>query len=183
MHMKTCTLPGCSAPRYQTRQLCGSHYMKQYRYGDPYYRAPSRSADLTGQRFGSLVADSRDAASRWLCRCDCGHEARVRTGDLRRGQQTCGDRARHPRQEVVGYAGAHDRVESVRGRAKDHLCVDCLGPAHDWSYDHADPAERHEALTTRGRTYEVPYSLDPNHYAPRCITCHRRFDRGRAHAA
>lgn len=45
--------------------------------------------DLTGQRFGRLVATSPAAPdgvrTRWLCRCDCGVRHIVRTESL-----TCG---------------------------------------------------------------------------------------------
>lgn len=52
--------------------------------------------DLTGQRFGRLLAvraipGSRNKPRRWLCRCDCGNEVEVITGDLRNGNTTsCG---------------------------------------------------------------------------------------------
>jgi hypothetical protein len=51
--------------------------------------------DLTGQRFGRLVAlraESADGVRRWVCICDCGNECRYLTGDLRRkvGVTSCG---------------------------------------------------------------------------------------------
>jgi hypothetical protein len=49
-----------------------------------------RLLDLTGQRFGRLVALSREDG-RWLCRCDCGGTTRVVTGHLREGVvRSCG---------------------------------------------------------------------------------------------
>ena len=56
----------------------------------------SKVFDLTGQRFGRLVAIRLDGKSKsgltiWLCKCDCGNKARVVAADLRRGkQQSCG---------------------------------------------------------------------------------------------
>jgi len=57
----------------------------------------SRFMDLTGQRFGKLLVISfqgREAASRsarWLCWCDCGKEAIVRSMSLRSGHtSSCG---------------------------------------------------------------------------------------------
>ena len=51
--------------------------------------------DITGHRFGRLVAirhtltDSK--ALTWLCRCDCGKEAKIPTAQLRCGQtRSCG---------------------------------------------------------------------------------------------
>jgi hypothetical protein len=71
--------------------------------------------------------------------------------------------------DEVGYAGAHDRAEATKGRACDHACVDCGQAARHWSYDHADP---NELATEAG----YPYSADPSHYVPRCVSCHKKFD-------
>lgn len=53
--------------------------------------------DLTGQRFGRLVVVRRDetaprgAGLHWVCRCDCGREAVVRSNLLRMGNtRSCG---------------------------------------------------------------------------------------------
>lgn len=53
--------------------------------------------DLTGQRFGLLVAESRAPSVKgqtyWLCRCDCGRLSTVRAGNLASGMITgCGCR-------------------------------------------------------------------------------------------
>lgn len=56
----------------------------------------SKRLELAGQRFGRLtvIAFAKIAAGRkvcWLCRCDCGKEAIVRGGHLRRGAtRSCG---------------------------------------------------------------------------------------------
>lgn len=54
-----------------------------------------RPLDLTGQRFGMLVALSLHSREKgqavWLCRCDCGAESKAMLGNLRRGHTTsCG---------------------------------------------------------------------------------------------
>jgi hypothetical protein len=56
-----------------------------------------RRIDLTGLRFGRLVADClsdciiKDGRRMWECRCDCGKTSIVRAGDLRGGKtQSCG---------------------------------------------------------------------------------------------
>lgn len=53
--------------------------------------------DLTGQRFGRLVVVERLVersnylSPYWVCKCDCGNEARVLIGNLRNGNSTsCG---------------------------------------------------------------------------------------------
>ena len=175
----TCSLPDCDKP-VKRSCLCYGHYMKQWRYGTPTPVHPSRATDLTGRRFGHLVAVER-VGNRWLCRCDCGRTTVVRVGDLNRGSAaSCGDRRTHRRQDEVGYSSAHDRVRRDRGLVQRYDCVDCGARAQHWSYDHADPDELHEdGISAR----PVAYSLKPEHYQPRCISCHKRFDLGRHDAA
>jgi len=55
----------------------------------------TRRYDLTGQRFGKLVAikplPKKGDDYRWLCRCDCGNETVVAVANLRNGHtQSCG---------------------------------------------------------------------------------------------
>lgn len=139
--------------------------------------------DLVGKRFGRLTVIefaglNSYPRSTWRCRCDCGEQVVV-TGHHLAGKETvsCGCRRREVLalrptwmiKEEVGYVAAHGRVKSLHGPASRHLCVDCLNPAEDWSYDHEDLDER---CDVRGR----PYSMDPLHYSPRCRTCHKSFD-------
>lgn len=72
----------------------------------------------------------------------------------------------------VSYGAAHGRVHKARGPASDYPCVRCGGQARDWAYDHADPDVRYDVQI------HSPFSLDPNHYQPMCVQCHRRFDCG-----
>lgn len=51
--------------------------------------------DLTGQRFGRLVAlervEGRNGRKMWLCQCDCGNTKAVMAGSLTKGDtQSCG---------------------------------------------------------------------------------------------
>lgn len=164
----TCSLPDCGKPRYQRQRMCASHFMKQYRYGDPYYKAPIRFRDITGQRFGNLTPIERFGGS-WRCRCDCGAETTVLTGDLNRGNaRSCGNARIHWRTETPGYFDVHRWLTVDRGPATAHACTDCGKPARQWSYDNADPDE----LIDKG----LRYSRDLDHYVPRCLSCHKRFD-------
>lgn len=70
------------------------------------------------------------------------------------------------------YDAVHQRLFFRKGRASDHDCVDCGGQAEQWSYDNSDPDE---LVGRRGRRY----SLDLERYSPRCVPCHREFDRAR----
>ena len=55
----------------------------------------TKKLDLTGQRFGKLTvirpAGNVGGRTAWLCRCDCGQEAAVKTHHLRCGHtKSCG---------------------------------------------------------------------------------------------
>lgn len=178
MRQATCSVPECSAPT-KRRGYCYSHYMRAWRYGTPTPDFPPKWEDIRGERFGSLVVLDRDGVY-WVCRCDCGGTTKVRAGDLNRGSvTTCGDSATHHRIPVVGYSGAHCRVRRDLGAAADHSCVDCGKQAKHWSYDHKDAAELYDVVTGG---YVVAYSLDAEHYEPRCVPCHKRYDLDRINA-
>lgn len=59
-------------------------------------RGRATRIDLTGQRFGKLVAlfpiyNENGGHTRWHCKCDCGNECDIDMGNLRRGfSQSCG---------------------------------------------------------------------------------------------
>jgi hypothetical protein len=70
------------------------------------------AADLTGRRFGRLVAESKtgeknkDGSLTWLCRCDCGNVARISAHDLLRGNTTsCGCRWKDTARNATKYLG------------------------------------------------------------------------------
>jgi hypothetical protein len=178
MNEQDCQLADCTKP-VKRKGLCYGHYMKAWRYGTPTPEHPARFEDLTGRRFGTLVALER-VNNRWRCACDCGASSVVRVGDLNRGTTSnCGDRAEHRRRDDIVYATAHDRVRSDKGRVQDYPCIGCGNLADHWSYNHDDPDELHqEGLSA----HPVAYSVKPEHYSPRCVTCHRRFDVAHANA-
>lgn len=72
----------------------------------------SKRLDLSGQRFGRLVAISpapkTKKRTQWLCKCDCGNETIVDTADLRRGHtQSCGcyNKQRTSQNSLIDYTG------------------------------------------------------------------------------
>ena len=81
--------------------------------------------DLTGRRFGQLVVigvgeKTHDGRKRWKCKCDCGAETLVITGNLTTGHtKSCGCRIESVRNdltgrrfdmlEVISYAGRDNR--------------------------------------------------------------------------
>lgn len=153
-------------------------------------RSCGHRADLVGQRYGKLLvlARARDDSARrgrWTVRCDCGEVKAVDQYALTRGNtKSCGC-SRHT--TTPTYRSAHSRLTRTRGKASAHLCVDCGGPAHEWSYNHDDPEEFVTHKTRNGKHGErivtVHYSADPDHYSPRCRRCHIIHDQARQEAS
>ena len=71
---------------------------------------------------------------------------------------------RHPQT----YRSMHQSIARNRGNASDHSCVDCGNRAAHWSYNHECPDEQ---MDKRG-----VWCPHPEHYSPRCISCHRAHD-------
>jgi hypothetical protein len=69
---------------------------------------------------------------------------------------------------TVSYRSVHRRVETSRGEASQYTCP-CGSQAAEWAYDHLDPDEKISKDLVR-------YSLDPDHYLPMCIPCHKAMD-------
>lgn len=81
-----------------------------------------------------------------------------------------------PKGLEIEYRAAHNRVQAKRGKATDYSCVDCTASADSWSYDHTDSNE----LTELRQGRYVAYSVDIEHYEPRCFSCHTRMDKALA---
>jgi len=154
--------------------------MRNWRYGSPTAVIERKRMDLTGKRFGNLVCVSRVDGRSWVVRCDCGVIKTVLTGDLNAGTtKSCGNgkiHRKHLRYDVCEYSAAHARVRRDRGNAKQYECTDCDGVAEEWSYDYGDDDE---LVSNERGSVGMPYSLDANHYVPRCVPCHRRYDADR----
>jgi hypothetical protein len=76
------------------------------------------------------------------------------------------------RTPAANYRAAHRAVVKARGKASEHLCAVCAGPARDWSYDGLDPND----LTGNCDGHELNFSLDIDRYEPLCTRCHKRRD-------
>src|SRR5690242_163281 len=89
----------------------------------------------------------------------CGRRARIRR-DRRSCSRACGYKLTGAalRAERPSYDVWHNRVKKARGPASDYCCIDCGGPAQDWS-----TADR-SSNDVRVR------------FQPRCRKCHRRYD-------
>ena len=69
----------------------------------------------------------------------------------------------------ITYRSAHMRIEYLRGKASNHMCIDCGQTAYHWAYDHSDTNE----LTAPNG---MVYSPDVERYDPRCVPCHKVYD-------
>lgn len=86
--------------------------------------------DLTGQRFGRLYVVKVAAGRYWLCKCDCGNSASVRSDVLRRGvSRSCGCLSMECRRarsvhghaairspEYIVWEGMHQRCADISAR-------------------------------------------------------------------
>lgn len=84
-----------STPLWKCRCVCGNECLAttlSLLQGHKMSCGCKRRLDLTGQRFGSVVAEKYDISKKkWLCRCDCGNTCFATTGHLRSGYVTsCG---------------------------------------------------------------------------------------------
>jgi len=157
-----CAADGCHRKTYTPGTVhCRMHYMRQWRHGS---LEPKIVRGPRGMCAVDDCPDEVDTPGVPYCRL---HQIRFR----RHGDPSVVIRSGW-KGDDVGYQGAHRRVHALRGKAEEHICVDCGTQARHWSYDHADPAER--LCSQLGS----PYSLDPGHYQPRCLSCHTRFDKG-----
>ena len=76
-------------------------------------------ADITGQRFGRLVAvrvfgKTANGDARWECRCDCGKNTVVKYGHLKSGAvKSCGCWKEAPKKHGMTAKGARPRVYGI----------------------------------------------------------------------
>lgn len=188
---RICSVPDCSKS-IVTMDFCSTHYASHRWLGrecsvegcDRHPRAAGMcTRHYQNSRGTCTVGDcGRPLRAKGMCSMHYRqHQTRICVacgvdfvGDARRQYCTDDCRRTYERSLPVEYAAAHRRVKVLRGSASMHMCVDCGSQADDWSYSNADP----EALTnTEGRRNAgLPYSLDPDHYSPRCKACHKIFD-------
>lgn len=161
----TCAIDGCER-RAQARGWCKMHWKRWRRHGDP-QRVSVNGVDFNARR--PCVMDGCDTPAHAHGLCPTHHSRYRRHGDPSIVLPITG---RPLKGEVPTFDAAHKRLNRARGSAKSFPCVDCGGPASEWSYDHTDP----EALFERVGAVMTPYSLDLDRYVPRCVSCHRRFD-------
>lgn len=162
MSDRTCSIDGCERQRV-ARGWCKLHHRRWLTYGDPTF----------------ILVERRLAPTDGLCvvqDCTQPHLARgwCRTHYLRWWKHGSPE-ARYSligqwQKDEVSYSGAHHRIYQARGSASQFSCGQCKQRADEWAYDHECPDQRAD------ETSGLPYSLNPERYAPMCRPCHRQFD-------
>lgn len=178
-----CGVLGCGSTKYRARSYCNMHYLRLYKTGSTEAPPEKRSAhwtDISGHRFGTLVARSYDPSTlSWTLDCDCGETRKTRYWNLKKegGRSTCGDRIIHINLDLApSYSLAHQRVRLFRGRASEHLCFGgCGNQGKQWAYDHTDDNEHSVQGSSKNLIF---YSMDISKYHPMCVRCHKNFDLG-----
>lgn len=172
----TCSASGCENRSHRRgSKLCSKHYTRMRKHGTldiPNPKYPSR---------GVCTVDGCENDARTKRLCVKHYKRLARYGDPVFVPKLGKQGPEHPNWlgDIVGYYGAHHRVNRARGRAREHACADCGRPATEWSYNHDDPNEQLACDERRNRPRAMPmaYSTDPAHYSPRCQSCHIAFDR------
>ena len=169
-----CEVETCDEPRRSPyAKWCESHYYRVRRTGELRPEVPLRV-----KQFGPRPCSAPDCTTVIPNGTYCHkHYARnYRHGDptvVNKAEPMFGPDNPSWRGDDVSYLGAHLRVVRLRGPASAHPCVDCGGPAEDWSYTHGSPNER---IQEGGVADGLAYSPDPDDYRARCRSDHRRYD-------
>ena len=168
MSIIACSIDKCEKPKRGKHGWCGAHWVAWKQHGDPTINLKS-----TGPKPCVMEACENFAYGKGLCVKHWTRKRRNGDPSIVHPRARSGSGNPNWKGDALGYFGAHDRVHSARGPAKNYLCVDCGKAAQHWSYNHADPNEKTEQLGTGGLS---PFSLDPTNYDPRCVPCHGAFD-------
>lgn len=158
-----CPFAGCrNCPRSSSEPLCEGHYYQRRRGGPlrplrAYGRLPRDCA----------VVDCPNVQKDEHC---SKHAARLRRHGstdvvIPHAARALPRGAEHPQWlSEPTYTAVHQRLARLRGPASEHTCP-CGQPAAQWAYmGDRQPDER------------APFSEDLWEYAPRCTSCHKRFD-------
>lgn len=79
-----------------------------------------------------------------------------------------------PLSKPNSYEGMHHKVRREKGKATEHDCVDCGGPAHHWSLSAG--AEEIIAQAAQNKDHRKKFSRNLDDYEARCRKCHSKYD-------
>lgn len=143
-----------------------------------------KALDLTGKRFGKLVAlskaESRSGKTYWLCQCDCGNQKEVQTNHLTNGAtQSCGclsSAVNHKGQFVIDL---RRRVKVALVEAFGHKCA-CCGLVDEpvlYDFHHLNPEEKEFGIGSSATTHSrEAYFEEAKKCVLLCANCHRRIE-------
>lgn len=157
-----CLADGCELISRGWHGYCATHYTRVKKHGDPTIdkRATGRKVCIIPECAG-LVEGHGLCSKHWT------RNKRTGSPDIVRPVPAW-DASPHWKGLEASYSAIHIRLRKLNGKASSHSCVDCHAAAQHWSYDMKDPNEIVEGI--------LAYSLDPAHYAPRCVSCHKVYD-------
>ena len=144
-----------------------------------------KALDITGQRFGKLVAlekaPSRKGKTYWLCQCDCGNTKEIQTGHLTSGVTTscgCGcPSIRNKGQKVIDF---RVRIKKALVEANGHKCAYC-GLVDDpviYDFHHIDPSTKLFGLASGDTKSRQRYADEAKKCVMLCAICHRKVENG-----
>lgn len=159
----------CMSPKCPAGCTCRRH--TRLRAACPEGCTCKKHSDRPRHAYGLEFREKlRAAADRSPCPSDCTCWKHAPTGHVCADGCKCGRHRIPPckpgctcgkhTETGPGYSANHKKVVRRRGAARNYVCVDCGAPAREWSHIHG----------TDGRDPMV-------HYAPRCIPCHKEYDR------
>ena len=153
--------------------MCGAHYARFKRGTD--LTKPLRTYDPG--KICPVEGCEQMVQSRGLCKMHAKRDLKYGDPNITKPQHWPapgrGEQHHNWLGDKIGYKNAHLRVKRARGVPSNYPCAHCSAPAHDWAYDHTDPAP----LIGEHRGSLLKYSGDPNYYIPLCTPCHKKFDK------
>lgn len=143
-----------------------------------------KALDLTGQRFGKLIAiqklPSRNKKTYWLCQCDCGKQTEVQTCHLVDGSTTsCGCNINANRKKEQPTVAFRKRIKTALVTAFGQQCACCGLQDNPVMYDfhHIIPETKTFGIGNGTTTHSRQAYLDE---AKKCVllcaNCHRRIE-------
>lgn len=168
MPKRTCSVDQCDRPA-KSRGWCQTHYMYWYTN-----RVAPKHPIRTWGRARTEICQVEGCNQPYECRGYCAsHYKRIQTHGEPGSPEI---RPRVIPDDDATYELVHLRLKKRRGPASTFRCVTCDGPAQQWAYDHQDLNEKH---SDKG----YAFSVNPDHYQPMCVPCHKRFDTNHRDAA